>query len=976
MLSLRYPAGLKGDILAEARHATCSAKGNFDMLCAIDARLHRSKQHMRIHLDRRLTRISVGRKKLIASGRIAALIALGALASAYPLNATAAEPPATAPAPTPEPAFSFDSAPGRLPKDVVPERYEVAVTPDIKKMSISGHESITLRMRTTTDVIVLNSLNETLTDVRLDGQPVAAVASDDEKQLTTVRLARAASVGTHRLTFSYGGKIETRPQGLFLQTYAYPGGVAGQLLSTQMESTDARRMFPCWDEPAFRAVFELTFTVPSGWATVSNMPVAHRTVHGGLETVRFDPTPKMPSYLVAFVGGNLGHLSGRSGATGIGVWAVRGQEANGRYALANTLQILADYNDYFGYPFPLPKLDSIAIPGGFSGAMENWGAITYMDELLLLPPSSTLSQQQRIYATQAHEMAHQWNGDLVTMAWWDDLWLNESFASWMEAKETARRNPEWRWWEQEDADRETAMSADALPNSPAIQQHVTDELQAANAFDPSITYNKGQSILRMFEAYLGPDQFRDGIRRYMKAHAFSNATTTDLWDGLAAATGKDVAQIAGDWTRRPGFPLIRVDATCGGDGARTLRFAQSRFLLQGGAEGPSRWSVPLQIRIGSQGQSHPELLNGDALVLPAGRCDEPLSVDADAIGYYRVQYDAATLRTNTTHFGELPDGDRIALLDDQWALVLARAQPLTSYLALASGMGEDLDTRAWQQISAALGTIEYDERGSPGHEAFSAYARSVLAPAFERLGWDAKPGETPDRQELRRSVIGKLGAWGDPAVIQGAQQRFAAFRKDPASLAASDQPPILAAVAYGADAKMFEELHQLARGAKNLSELERFYAALGQVRDPHLAEQAAQIMFSSEIPTQAMQVRIGMLAQLAHEHPALGWRLFSAHAHDLLVSQGNLEPFIEAQVVPQLFWNSAPLAEIEAWARSKVPPEMEPVLARGMGAARLQITEKELLVQEADKLPLAEIARGGRELVFARHSEREPVQQR
>jgi len=887
----------------------------------------------------------------MARCRIAALIALGALASAYPLSAPATEPPAPAPELVPEPAFSFDSMPGRLPKNVVPERYEVAVTPDIKTMSIAGHESITLRVRTTTDRIAFNSLNETLSDVRLDGQPAAAIASDDEKQLTTVRLARAASIGTHRLTFSYRGKIETRPQGLFLQPYAYPAGAAGQMLSTQMESTDARRLFPCWDEPAFRAVFELTFTVPSGWATLSNMPVAQRTVNGALARVRFHPTPKMPSYLVEFTGGDLGHLSGRSGATGIGVWAVRGQETNGRYALGNTMQILADYNDYFGYTFPLPKLDSIAIPGGFSGAMENWGAITYMDELLLLPPSSTLAQQQRIYATQAHEMAHQWNGDLVTMAWWDDLWLNESFASWMSAKETAQRNPDWHWWEQADADRETAMAADALPNSPAIQQHVTDELQAANAFDSSITYNKGQSILRMLEAYLGPDQFRDGIRRYIKAHAFSNATTTDLWDGLAAATGKDVAQIAGDWTRRPGFPLVRVDAACGVDGARTLHFAQSRFLLQGSAEGHSRWSVPLQIRIGGHGQSHPELLSGDALTLAAGRCDEPLSVNADAIGYYRVQYDAATLRTNTAHFGELPDGDRIALLDDQWALVLARAQPLTSYLALASGMGEDLDTRAWEQISAALGTIEYDERGSSGHEAFSAYARSVLAPAFAQLGWDAKPGETPDRQELRRSLIGDLGAWGDPSVIQGAQQRFAAFLKDPASLPASDQPPILAAVAYDADAKIFEQLHQLARSAKNLSELERFYAALAQVRDPHLAEQAAQIMFSSEIPTQAIQVRIGMLAQLAHEHPALGWRLFSAHAHELLVSQGTFEPFIEAQYVPQLFWNSAPLEQIEAWVRSKVPPEMEPVLARGMAAARLQVAEKELLVQEADKLP-------------------------
>jgi aminopeptidase N len=880
----------------------------------------------------------------MASYASIALIILGAVGSVYPHDSPAAAE--TAP---PEPAFSFERMPGRLPKDVVPERYEIAVTPDLKAMSIAGRETVSLRVRSTTDHLVFNSLNETLSDVRFDGRPVAAVASDDQQQLTTVRLGRPAATGPHRLTFNYRGKIETGPQGLFLQSYSYPGGTPGQMLSTQMESTDARRLFPCWDEPAFRAVFEITFTVPSGWATVSNMPVAQRSAHGAVQTVRFRPTPKMPSYLVAFTGGDLGHLSGHSGATGLGVWAVRGQESHGRYALDNAAEILADYNDYFDYGFPLPKLDSISIPGGFSGAMENWGAITYMEELLLLSPSSTLSQQQEIYATQAHEMAHQWNGDLVTMGWWDDLWLNESFASWMAAKETALRNPGWQWWEHEDVDKESAMQADSLPNSPAIQQHVTDELQASNAFDPSITYNKGQSILRMLEAYLGADEFRDGIRRYIKAHAFSNATTTDLWVALTAATGKDIARIAGDWTGRPGFPLVHVDAACGADGARTLRFTQSRFLLEGHAEGDSHWSVPMQLRIGSQGKPRPELLEREAIA--AGSCQEPLSLNAGAIGYYRVEYDAVTLQTNTAHFGELPDGDRIALLDDQWALVLARAQPLSSYLALASRMDGDLNTRAWQQIAAALGTIEYDERGSPGHDAFTAYARSVLAPAFAALGWDAKPGEPPDRQVLRRTLIRDLGGWGDAEVLRGARERFDAFLADPASLPASDQPAILSVVAHDADAHTFEQLHQLARSAKELPTLERFYRALAQVRDPQLAEQAAQIIFSSEIPPQATQARLDMVATLAEYHPALGWRIFSEHAHELLASQGTFEPLMEAQYVPQMFWDSAPLDQIEAWARSKVPAEMAAVLERGMAAARLNVSEKKLLVQEADKLP-------------------------
>ncbi|HTV49961.1 MAG TPA: M1 family aminopeptidase [Steroidobacteraceae bacterium] len=874
-----------------------------------------------------------------------ALGMLGAVAVACPANvalAQAAQPPLG-----PEPAFSFDTAPGRLPKSVVPERYEVTVIPDIKAMGIEGHETVVLNVRKSTDRIVLNSLNETLTGVRLDGAPAAAVKSDDEQQLTTISLAHAAAPGTHRLIFDYRGKIESRPQGLFLQPYSYPGVAPGQMLVTQMEATDARRMFPCWDEPAFRAVFDLTFKVPSAWATVSNMPILERRVEGALQTVRFQPTPKMPTYLVAFVAGDLARLSGRSGSTELGVWAVRGQQGNGRYALANATQILADYNDYFGYSFPLPKLDSLAIPGGFSGAMENWGAITYNDQLLLWPPSGTLGQQQQVYATQAHEMAHQWNGDLVTLGWWDDLWLNESFASWMAAKETDRRNPSWHWWEQEDGDKESAMRADALPNSPAIQQHVTDELQASNAFDPTITYNKGQSILRMFEAYLGDAAFRDGIRRYIRAHAFSNATSTDLWNGLAAATGKDVGKIAGDWTRRPGFPLVRVTASCGTGGARILHFAQTRFLVEGKPEGPSHWNVPLQVRVGAAGKRESVLLEGDAPTLPAGRCAEPLSVDADAIGFYRVQYDPATLRTNTAHFGELPDGDRIALLDDQWALVLASAEPLGNYLALASGMGQDLDARAWQQISAALDAIEYDTRGDAAHDAFTAYARSVLAPVFARLGWASKPGDTADQEELRRTLIRSLGLWGDAEVIRGAQQRFEKFLSDRASLPPSDQSPILTVVAYHADAKTFEQLHQLARSAKSVPELERYYSALASVRDPHLAEQAAQAAFSSELPPQVGDMRLQIVARLAHEHPALAWRLFTAHAHELLVAQGTFEPLIEAQFVPLIFWNAAPLAQIEAWVRSKVPAEMAPVLARGMASARLERAEKQLLAQQA-----------------------------
>jgi len=434
------------------------------------------------------------------------LLATLALASAMPVPA--------------EEPFSFDSAPGRLPKDVVPLDYTVEIAPNIAALTFTGSESIALQFRSPAAIISFNSLNESLSDVRLDGNPVQSVASDDDRQLTTVTLAAPAAVGMHTLTFAYAGKIENLSRGLFAQPYASQDGKHGLMLSTKMESTDARRMFPCWDEPAFRATYQLSVIVPAQWAAISNMPISNRRVHGKTATATFMRSPKMPSYLVEFTAGDLGAISADGQGTKLGVWAVRGREHDGRAALANAQQILADYNDYFGYPYPLPKLDSIAIPGGFTGAMENWGAITYNDQLLLLTPSSTTGTRQTVFSVQAHEMAHQWNGDLVTMAWWDDIWLNESFASWMAAKETAQRNPDWHWWEGRDADKEDAMSADALIASHAIQQHVTDELQATAAFDPQITYRKGQAILRMFEAYVGADAFRSGIRSYIKARAF------------------------------------------------------------------------------------------------------------------------------------------------------------------------------------------------------------------------------------------------------------------------------------------------------------------------------------------------------------------------------------------------------------------------------------------------------------------------
>jgi aminopeptidase N len=870
--------------------------------------------------------------------RLASLRIVAAVGAVFALAG-----PAAAEAP-----FNFDTAPGHLPKTVVPIDYQVAIVPDAASKTLTGTETIALRVRQPVTTIVLNSLNERLRNVRFDSAAAASVQSDDGKQLTTITLARPATVGLHTLAFAYDGKLETAPQGLFVQSYRAPGGATGTMLSTQFEATDARRMFPCWDEPAFRATFQLTATVPAAWTNVSNMPIGSRTVHGAVATTTFLRSPKMPSYLVEYSAGDLAHVDATAGGKQFSVWAVRGQEQNGAYALANAQQILADYDAYFGYTYPLPKLDSIAVPGGFQGAMENWGAITYNDQALLLPPGSAMSREQRVYGIQAHEMAHQWNGDLVTMGWWDDIWLNESFASWMAAKETDMRNPTWSWSERQDASKETAMNADARLTSHAIEQHVVNELDAQASFDSAITYDKGQAFLRMLEAYIGPDTFRAGIRQYIQARAYSNATSADLWLALSAASHRDVEKLASGWTTQPGFPVVAVHATCDASGNRTVALSQKRFLLSGTDPAAEHWSVPMDIRSGANGVSRPILLLTDLQMVPAGRCDEPLSVNSGGLGFYRASYDDATFAVNQKSFAAIPDADKIALLDDQWALAQASQAPLGSYLALASSMGSDLDDRAWDQIAGALGTVEDYERGTPGHDAFVVYARAVMRPVFDRLGWDAKPNETAPIQALRRTAIERLGGWGDPVVVAEARRRFAAFLTDRSSLSLDDQGTVLPIIAANADAATFDQLHALAKSARDEAQARVYYGALVAVRDPKLQQQALDIIISPELPPQSAGIRSRLVLAAAGYNPDQVWRFYQTHSDELLGATSEFSRALSMSAVPSTFWRGAPLDQLEAYVKAHTPSTAAVYVARGMERARSALALRDRLVPAAD----------------------------
>src|SRR2546430_6890588 len=473
-----------------------------------------------------------------------------------------------------EKPYRYASTPGKLPKEVVPLEYSIRIVPDVAKLTFTGSEQIKVKATAPVRELVLNSAELEIGKASVDQTQLSsnAIKLDPDNELLTIALPNELPAGEHVLGLEFSGKITPKGRGLYYMPYQEQGTGAKKIaIGTQFEPSDARRFFPCWDEPSFRSRFQLTAVVPENWLAVSNMPVeSERKVGANIgKEVRFQPTPLMSSYLNVFVAGELDVIETKAGGTQIRVIATKGKAEWGRYALESTAQILQYYNDYFGVPYPLPKLDQIAIPGGFGGAMENWGGITYYESALLFDPKkSSASTRQRIYEVVAHETAHQWFGDLVTTAWWDNLLLNEGFASWMGSKCTAHFNPQWEVWLEKNIPRdptrrtgiskEAAMEGDARSTTHPIQQPVATEAEANSAFD-DITYKKGQSFLRMLESFLGEDVFRDGIRGYIDAHKYSNSTTADLWNALSEVSKKPIDEIAVGWTQQPGFPVVKVN---------------------------------------------------------------------------------------------------------------------------------------------------------------------------------------------------------------------------------------------------------------------------------------------------------------------------------------------------------------------------------------------------------------------------------
>jgi aminopeptidase N len=731
--------------------------------------------------------------------------------------------------------------------------------------------------------------------------------------------------GDHTVALSFSGKINQQGQGLFYMRYQEQGtGAAKVMLGTQFEATDARRFFPCWDEPVFRARFQLTVVVPENWLAVSNMPIeSEKKIAGGKE-VRFAATPPMSSYLNVFVAGELDLIESRVGPTRIRVIATKGKAEMGRYALDTTAQILQYYNDYFGVPYPLPKLDQIALPGGFGGAMENWGGITYYESALLFDPkNSSVETKQNIYEVLAHEMAHQWFGDLVTMAWWDNLWLNEGFASWMGTKCTTHFNPQWEVWLRRNLPRdptrragiakEQAMEGDARSTTHPIQQPIATEAEANSAFD-DITYKKGQSFLRMLESFLGEDIFRDGVRRYIAAHKFSNSTTADLWNALSEASKKPVGEIAAGWTTQPGFPVVKVKREAGGK----VRLAQERFTVNFKNAPPLEWKIPLTYAVIGEAPAS-LLMTSKTDILQNIPSERALKLNVNGAGNYRVEYDEPSWNLLLEVLPNLNVEDRVNLLADAWALVQADRAPVSLYFGLVGKLRDSADLAEREQIINVLDFINRLLVGSPELEKFHGYARSLLRPTFELVGWEPKEGEPPAAASLRASLISALGDLNDPEIIAGCRERFKKYLANPGSLPPDLRSSVFSVVGRYADEKTWTKLHELGLKTTSIEEKQNYYEALAGATDPKLVKKTLAIALTDELPTSRA---IFLVSRVARDtgHPDIAWDFATANMKALLAKVDAAGANRYAPSLFTFFSDDSRADELKTYAKNNLPP--------------------------------------------------------
>ena len=753
-----------------------------------------------------------------------------------------------------------------LPETARPSKYRIKLQPDLKNFTFDGEQSVDLLILEATSTIVLNSIDLEISNTTLHANGTTltskSVTIDKDAETATLDFGETIQPGDARLEMVFTGGLNDKLMGFYRSEYTSQDGETRYLATTQFEPTDARRAFPCWDEPAKKATFEVTLVFSDEYQAVSNTPVVEEAVPGpGLKSVRFAETPIMSTYLLVFIVGNLTSIEERAaGGTTVGVWTTPGKEDQASFALDTSVKLLSYFNEYFGIPYPLPKLDHIAIPDFAAGAMENWGAVTYRETALLVDPdNSSAGTRQRVAEVIAHEMAHMWFGDLVTMEWWDDLWLNESFASWMGNKAVDWLFPEWEMWTQfVNMDTNRALSLDGLKNSHPIEQAVKNPAEVSQLFD-AISYSKGASVIRMLENFLGEESFRKGLNRYLSSHMYDNARTEDLWSALETESGRPVTAIMDSWVKQMGYPVLQVESDRTG-GQTTLSVTQERFVYDRllGDSGPDSdsdnevWRVPVSASQGRE-ESTVTVMDGRQTQIDVpGSSDGWVKLNPLQTGFFRVNYSTEDWQRLVPAIEslELHATDRLGVQNDAYALSRAGLLPVTQFLSLAQAYKNEDDASVWSDLASNLRDIEQLISDEAIHPAYQGFAREIFGPAARKIGWEPKSGEGHLDALLRSTVLSQAGSYHDPDVTAQASERFQKYLQDRDTLAPNLRGVVFALAAQSGGKDVYDQIWGL-EGETDLAEEKiRLLMSLTRFQQPELLNSTLADSLSAKVRSQ------------------------------------------------------------------------------------------------------------------------------
>jgi len=753
----------------------------------------------------------------------------------------------------------------RLPGGVVPEHYTLALTPDLKAATFAGTESIGVHVAAATNTITLNSAEIKIQDVTVEQacegcqngnglKLTGTVAYDEAKEQATFTFPEKLHTGHAVLHLKYTGILNDKLRGFYLSKTP-----ARNYAVTQFEPTDARRAFPSWDEPAFKATYDLTLTVDAGDSVIANTPVLTDVpAEEGKHTITFATTPKMSTYLVAFLVGDFKCISGGADGVPIRVCATPDKVQYGKLALDTAEHTLHYYDNYFGIKYPMPKLDMIALPDFEAGAMENFGAITYREtDLLLDEAHASIPQKKRVAVVVTHEMAHQWFGDMVTMQWWDNLWLNEGFATWMETKAANDFNPAWKYKQDEATDLDDTLNIDAQTTTRTIRAKADTPAEINEEFD-GIAYGKAGAVIGMVEHYLGEETFRQGVHNYLAAHMYGNATAEDFWNAQTAASHKPVDKIMESFVTQPGVPLLTFGAVTGK--LKTVKMAQSRFYLSSTSTGSreQHWTVPVCFKT-AKGSTCKLATEANGLIaVPAGPF---FYANADAKGYYRSAYTKEQEKVIAARAeSSLSPTERLGVVGDVWALMRSGQGSVGGYMDLVSGLRNESEAQVQESALSKVGVVEDRIADEKDTVRLKAWIVATYAPVYAKL---PPAGGTPDQQQLRGLLFGLLGNAGDKGVLAEARQLTNKYIADPNSVDANIAGSAVSLAAIHGDGELYDKLLALSKSASNPDVQTTALYNLASFTDPKLEERTLDYLSKGGVRNQDSWILYTLLLRRA-----------------------------------------------------------------------------------------------------------------